>query len=153
MACGGLTSLVDGVKVEGDAVWERHRVDEKFGPALSPSPAATAGPVVRRASGPSPTDVGGRAGEGLDLVTGRCAEPRECGLLRRQVDDRYADDARLTALWAGRPAAPRRLPPPHRPCVRFSRTRLSDIVHRLANASMGLTVPLSRYTPSWVVHW
>jgi hypothetical protein len=34
VACGGLTSLVDGVKVEGDAVWERHRVDEKFGAGL-----------------------------------------------------------------------------------------------------------------------
>jgi hypothetical protein len=30
------------------------------------------------------------------------------------------------------------------PCMRFSRTRLSDIVHRLANASVGLTVPLRR---------
>ena len=30
------------------------------------------------------------------------------------------------------------------PCVRFSRTRLSDIVHRLAYASVGLTVPLRR---------
>jgi hypothetical protein len=30
------------------------------------------------------------------------------------------------------------------PCVRFSRTRLSDIVHRLAYASVGFTVPFRR---------
>ena len=30
------------------------------------------------------------------------------------------------------------------PCMRFSRTRLTDIVHRLAYASVGLTVPERR---------
>src|SRR5918994_5980663 len=42
-----------------------------------------------------------------------------------------------------RPAAPGPLPPPFEPCVRFSRTRLTDIVHRLAYAVVGRTVPLS----------
>jgi hypothetical protein len=30
------------------------------------------------------------------------------------------------------------------PCMRFSRTRLTDIVHRLANAVVGFTVPVRR---------
>jgi hypothetical protein len=30
------------------------------------------------------------------------------------------------------------------PCMRFSRTRLSDIVHRLTYAVVGCTVPLRR---------
>jgi hypothetical protein len=38
------------------------------------------------------------------------------------------------------------------PCVRFSRTRLSDIVHRLPYASVGRTVPLRRWMPSWFTH-
>ncbi len=32
------------------------------------------------------------------------------------------------------------------PCMRFSRTRLTDIVHRLAYAVVGRTVPLRRWT-------
>ena len=30
------------------------------------------------------------------------------------------------------------------PCMRFSRTRLTDIVHRLANAVVDFTVPVRR---------
>jgi hypothetical protein len=47
------------------------------------------------------------------------------------------------------PAASRRR---FEPCVRFSRTRLSDIVHRLAYAVVGFTVPPRRCTPSLVIH-
>ena len=43
------------------------------------------------------------------------------------------------ADWSG-VASRRRI----EPCVRFSRTRLSDIVHRLAYASVGFTVPSRR---------
>ena len=32
------------------------------------------------------------------------------------------------------------------PCMRFSRTRLTDIVHRLAYTVVGRTVPLRRWT-------
>jgi hypothetical protein len=38
------------------------------------------------------------------------------------------------------------------PCVRFSRTRLSDIVHRLAYAVVDRTVPVKRYTPNLACH-
>jgi hypothetical protein len=54
---------------------------------------------------------------------------------------------RGVADWSG-VASRRRI----EPCVRFSRTRLSDIVHRLAHASVGFTVPVRRWTPSWVAH-
>ena len=43
------------------------------------------------------------------------------------------------ADWSG-VASRRRI----EPCMRFSRTRLSDIVHRLAYASVGFTVPVRR---------
>ena len=46
---------------------------------------------------------------------------------------------RGVADWSG-VASRRRI----EPCVRFSRTRLSDIVHRLAYASVGFTVPVRR---------
>ncbi len=56
------------------------------------------------------------------------------------------------ALWAfgqrHRAASRRRV----EPCVRFSRTRLTDIVHRLAYAVVGRTVPLKRCTPRLVTH-
>ena len=38
------------------------------------------------------------------------------------------------------------------PCMRFSRTRLSDIVHRLAYAVVGFTVPVRRWMPRLVYH-
>ena len=38
------------------------------------------------------------------------------------------------------------------PCMRFSRTRLTDIVHRLAYAVVGRIVPLKRCTPRLVTH-
>jgi hypothetical protein len=58
----------------------------------------------------------------------------------------------LPALWALWPAAPGCLPPPFEPGMRFSRTRLTDIVHRLAYAVVGRTVPLKRCTPRLVTH-
>jgi hypothetical protein len=51
-----------------------------------------------------------------------------------------------------KPAAPGCLPPPFEPCVRFSRTRLTDIVHRRACADHWRTVPVRRWTPSWLTH-
>jgi hypothetical protein len=52
----------------------------------------------------------------------------------------------------GRPAAPERLPPPHR----IVRAVLPHTAHRHrsppANARVDLTVPLMRWTPIWVVH-
>ncbi len=38
------------------------------------------------------------------------------------------------------------------PRMRFSRTRLTDIVHRLTYAVVGFTVPVRRYTPILVHH-
>ena len=68
--------------------------------------------------------------------TARAAAPRSD--LGRRVGGRRPGTARL-ADWSG-VASRRRF----EPCVRFSRTRLSDIVHRLAYASVGFTVPVRR---------
>ena len=38
-------------------------------------------------------------------------------------------------------------PPPVNPCMRFSRTRLTDIVHRQACVLCQVIVPESRWTP------
>jgi hypothetical protein len=54
--------------------------------------------------------------------------------------------------WEGRGLArwrrlPRFQPPPVNPCMRFSRTRLTDIVHRQACVLCQVIVPESRWTP------
>jgi hypothetical protein len=58
----------------------------------------------------------------------------------------------LECEWEGRGLArwrrlPRFQPPPVNPCMRFSRTRLTDIVHRQACVLCQVIVPESRWTP------
>jgi hypothetical protein len=43
--------------------------------------------------------------------------------------------------------------PPFKPCMRFSRTRLPDIVHREACAATYRTVPERRWTPRLWYHF
>ena len=59
---------------------------------------------------------------------------------------------RRARRWEGRGLArwrrlPRFQPPPVNPCMRFSRTRLTDIVHRQACVLCQVIVPESRWTP------
>ena len=93
-----------------------------------------------------------RVAEALSLGE-RDLDPRRGSLLVR--NRREAPGPRGVADWPGF------LPPPVEPCMRFSRTRLTDVVHRRHSASPArpgrvlgaTTIPSRSISPRWSGEW
>jgi Bifunctional DNA primase/polymerase, N-terminal len=67
-----------------------------------------------------------------------------------QIHQQWIESLSRVGDWRGCPCGLRFQPPPVKPCMRFSRTRLTDIVHRLACTVTLRTFPDRRNTPSLV---
>jgi len=86
----------------------------------------------------SPCDQGMAAGAGLSASDGLLSRRRETDVDARLVaakggqgalGHRFREDG-WVGDWRGDAVAFRFQPPPVEPCVRFSRTRLTDVLHR-----------------------
>jgi len=79
-----------------------------------------------------------------------------CRGLTQQTTDRPPEEVGRVGDWRGDAVASRFQPPPIEPCMRFSRTRLTDIFHRRCStgarqARLGrgaTTMPLREISPS-----